>query len=113
MVFGDRRKFPAVLISPHFPVLEDWARENNVDFASRESLVGNAKVKALYEGIIEELNQSLARFEKLKRVLVVPEEFSAADGTLTHTMKVRRRGIEERYRTLIDEMYAKAETVGG
>ena len=44
-------------------------------------------------------NKNLARFEKLKRVLLVPEEFSASDGTLTHTMKVRRRGIEERYRT--------------
>jgi long-subunit acyl-CoA synthetase (AMP-forming) len=42
-------------------------------------------------------------------VLVVPEELSAADGTMTHTFKVRRRAIEERYRTLIDEMYAKAE----
>ena len=113
VVFGDRRKFPAVLIAPHFPALEDWARENEVDFASREELVANAKVQALYEGIIEDLNQNLARFERLKRVLVVPEELSAADGTLTHTFKVRRRGIEERYRTLIDEMYAKAETAGG
>jgi len=113
VVFGDRRKFPAVLIAPHFPALEDWARENQVDFASREELVANAKVQALYEGIIEDLNQNLARFERLKRVLVVPEELSAADGTLTHTFKVRRRGIEERYRTLIDEMYAKAETSGG
>src|SRR5580700_10027164 len=110
VVLGDRRKFPAVLIAPHFPVLEDWARANQVDFASRQTLVANAKVQALYEGIIEELNQNLARFEKLKRVLVVPEELSAADGTLTHTFKVRRRGIEERYKTLIDEMYAKAET---
>ncbi len=115
VVFGDRRKFPAVLISPNFPALEDWARENQIDFASREALVANAGVQALYEGIIDELNQNLARFEKLKRVLVVPEEFSAADGTLTHTMKVRRRGIEDRYRALIDEMYAKAEmgTVSG
>jgi long-subunit acyl-CoA synthetase (AMP-forming) len=46
-------------------------------------------------------------------VLLLPEEFSAADGTLTHTFKVRRRGIEDRYRSLIDEMYAKAETAGG
>jgi long-chain acyl-CoA synthetase len=69
-------------------------------------------VQILYEAIVAELNQNLARFERLKRVLVVPEEFSAADGTLTHTMKVRRRGIEDRYRTLIDEMYAKTETVG-
>jgi long-chain acyl-CoA synthetase len=113
VVFGDRRKFPAVLIAPHFPALEDWARENDVDFASREELVANAKVQELYEGIIEELNQNLARFEKLKRVLLVPEELSAEDGTLTHTFKVRRRGIEERYRTQIDEMYAKAETAGG
>ena len=113
VVFGDRRKFPAVLISPNFPVLEDWARENEVDFASREALVVIAKVRALYEGIVEEQNRNLARFERLKRVLLVPEEFSAADGTLTHTMKVRRRGIEDRYRTLIDEMYEKAETAGG
>jgi long-chain acyl-CoA synthetase len=109
VVFGDRRKFPAVLIAPHFPSLEDWARANQVEFVSRVELVANAKVQALYEGIIEDLNQNLARFEKLKRVLLVPEEFSAEDGTLTHTLKVRRRGIEERYRTLIDEMYAKAE----
>ena len=113
VVFGDRRKFPAVLIAPHFPALEDWARANQVDFASREALVANAKVQALYEGIIEDLNQNLARFEKLKRVLVVPEEFSVADGTMTHTFKLRRRGIEERYRALIDEMYAKAEASGG
>ena len=113
VVIGDRRKFPAALISPHFPVLEDWARANQVDFASRQTLVANVKVQALYEGIIEEVNQNLARFEKLKRVLIVAEEFSAEDGTLTHTLKVRRRGIEERYQALIDEMYAKAESAGG
>jgi long-chain acyl-CoA synthetase len=113
VVIGDRRKFPAVLISPFFPVLEDWARANEVDITSRETLVAHVKVQALYEGIVEETNQNLARFEKLKRVLVIAEEFSAADGTLTHTFKVRRRGIEDRYRSLIDEMYAKAETAGG
>jgi long-chain acyl-CoA synthetase len=112
VVIGDRRKFPAVLISPHFPVLEDWARANEIDFASRQMLVANAQVQALYEGIIEELNNNLARFERLKRVLLIPEEFSAADGTLTHTFKVRRRGIEDRYRTLIDEMYANADVTG-
>ena len=110
VVLGDRRKFPAVLIAPHFPLLEDWARSNKVSFGSREELVANPKVRALYEGIVEEANASLARFEKLKRVVVIPEELSAADGTLTHTFKVRRRGIEARYRKLIDEMYEKAET---
>src|ERR1700691_5037464 len=113
VVIGDRRKFPAVLISPFFPVLEDWAKANEVEITSRESLVAHSKVQALYEGIVAELNQNMARFEKLKRVLIVSEEFSAADGTMTHTFKVRRRGIEERYRKLIDEMYAEAEIAGG
>jgi long-chain acyl-CoA synthetase len=111
VVIGDRRKFPAVLISPHFPVLEEWARANEVDFDSRNTLVANTKVQALYDGIIQEVNNNLARFEKLKRVLLIGEEFSAADGTLTHTFKVRRRGIEDRYRSLIDDMYAKADLV--
>jgi long-chain acyl-CoA synthetase len=113
VVLGDRRKFPAVLISPQFSVLEDWARANKVAFTSREELVASPKVQALYDGIVEEQNKALARFERLKRVLLVPEEFSASDGTLTHTMKVRRRGIEDRYRRLIEEMYEKAETVSG
>jgi long-chain acyl-CoA synthetase len=112
VVLGDRRKFPAVLISPHFPVLEDWARANQVAFSSRAELVANPKVQALYQGIVEESNKDLARFERLKRVLLVAEEFSASAGTLTHTMKVRRRGIEERYQTLIDDMYRQAEGSG-
>jgi long-chain acyl-CoA synthetase len=109
VVLGDRRKFPAVLVSPYFPLLEDWARNNQIEFRSRQELVAHPRVQALYEGIVSDLNQNLARFEKLKRVLLLPEEFSAADGTLTHTMKVRRRAIEERYRHLIDDMYAQAE----
>jgi long-chain acyl-CoA synthetase len=109
IVIGDKRKFPAVLIAPHFPLLEDWARANKIAFGSRAELVANPRVQSLYTGIVDELNKDLARFEKLKRVLLVPDEFSAADGTLTHTLKVRRRGIEDRYRALIDEMYEKAE----
>ena len=70
-------------------------------------------MQALYEGIVEEINQNLARFEKLKRVLLVPEEFSAADGTLTHTFKVRRRGIEERYRDVDRRNVRKGGITGG
>jgi len=109
VVLGDKRKFPAVLISPYFPLLEDWARANNVPFNSRQDLVTHSRVQALYKGIAEDLNQNLARFEKLKKVLLVAEEFSAENGTLTASMKMRRRAVEERYREQIDQMYAQAE----
>jgi|CZKR01.1.fsa_nt_gi long-chain acyl-CoA synthetase len=108
-ILGDRRKFPAVIVSPNFVQLEDWARENNVSFASRAELVAHPKVQSLYEGIIEGINGNLARFEKLKRVLLVADEFTADNGALTPTMKLRRRVIEERYRREINELYAQAE----
>ncbi len=109
VVLGDRRKFASVIISPHFPLLEEWARANNVTFSSREDLVSNPKVKALYEGIVSQVNHGLARYETLKKVLLVPDEFSPNDGSLTPTLKLRRKTIEERYRKQIDELYENAE----
>jgi long-chain acyl-CoA synthetase len=112
VVLGDKRKFPAVLIAPSFALLEDWARSNQVVFYSREELCADAKVRALYEGMVADLNKNLSRFEQLKRVMVIAEEFSAENGTLTTSMKLRRHAVEERYRKQIEEMYAKAEAEG-
>jgi len=109
-IIGDKRKFAFAIVSPNFPLLEDWARANGVAFSSRAELIGNSTVQALYEGIAEGVNQNLARFEKLKHVLLVPDEFTADNGALTPTMKLRRRVIEERYRRQIDELYAEAES---
>jgi len=108
-ILGEKRKFPAVLISPNFSLLENWANANGIPFSSRAELIAHPKVRALYEAIVEGINQSLARFEKLKRVLLVADEFTAGNGVLTPTLKLRRRIIEERYRRQIDEMYAQAD----
>ncbi len=109
-VLGDKRKFAFVIVSPNFALLEEWARSSDIAFSSRSELIANPKVQALYEGVVDEVNQNLARFEKLKRVLLVADEFSADNGALTPTMKLRRRVIEERYRSQIDELYARAES---
>ena len=108
-ILGDRRKFAAVMISPNFAALEEWAQANEIAFSSRAELVANPKVQSLYEGIVEGINQNLARFEKLKRVMLVPDEFTADNGALTPTLKLRRRIIEDRYKKQIDELYAQAE----
>jgi long-chain acyl-CoA synthetase len=81
-----------------------------VSFSTREELVNHPKVKALYESIVGEGNRGLARYETLKKILLVPDEFTASDGTLTPTLKLRRRAIEARYREQIDELYREADT---
>ena len=108
-ILGDKRKFASVLVSPNFAALEAWARENEITFTTRAELIANPKVQALYESIVETINANLARFEKLKRVMLVPDEFTIDNGALTPTMKLRRRVIEERYKKQIDDLYARAE----
>ena len=106
-VVGDKRRFPSVLIVPNFPMLEDWAISHDLGKLSRKELVRSAPVQTLYKGIVDELNENLAQYQKLKKVLVVPEELSVADGTLTPSMKLRRRHLEQRYHKQIDALYAE------
>jgi long-chain acyl-CoA synthetase len=107
-ILGDRRHFAAVVIAPAFAALEDWAAQNGISFQSRRELVANPQVQSLYEGIVEQVNRNLARYERLKKVLVIAEELSIADGTLTPTLKLRRRNVESRYKEQIDNLYAEA-----
>jgi long-chain acyl-CoA synthetase len=109
-LLGDKRRFPAVLIIPSFEDLEEWARQHGVKFSSRKELVKSHQVQSLYQAIVDELNTNLAQFEKLKKVLVVPDELSIADGTLTPSMKLRRRHLTDRYKKEIDALYAESET---
>src|SRR5262249_22921751 len=104
-VIGDRRKYASVIISPHFPLLEDWARANSVTFASHHDLVDAPKVRELYRGIVEDLNKKLAQFETIKKILVVPDEFTIATGEITPTLKLKRRVIEAKYKDQIEALY--------
>jgi len=110
-VIGDRRKFASVILAPQFPMLEDWARANSVPFTTRAELVADPRVQALYEGIVADLNRELAQFETLKRVLVVPDEFTIATGELTPTLKLKRRVVEQKYRDQIEALYDEAERI--
>jgi long-chain acyl-CoA synthetase len=97
------------VIVPAFAALEDWAKENGIVFQSRSELVAHLRVQALYEGVVEQINQNLARFERLKKVLVIPEELSIENGTLTPTLKLRRRNVEARYKEQIEKLYADSK----
>jgi long-chain acyl-CoA synthetase len=105
-ILGERRRFAAVILIPAFSALEEWAVQNGIAFQSREELVANPHVQALYENIVEQINQNLAQFQQLKKFLVVSEDLSVEGGTLTPTLKLRRRNLEERYAREIEELYA-------
>ncbi|MFZ0663080.1 MAG: long-chain fatty acid--CoA ligase [Acidobacteriaceae bacterium] len=103
---GDRHKFISVLISPNFAALEAWAKEQGIAAATRRDLVRDARVIALYQGIIDKVNATLANYETIKRFHLVAEEWSLDTGELTPTLKLRRRIILGKYAAEIAELYA-------
>ncbi len=106
-LIGDNRKFVSVLISPNFKSLEGWAKQNGVDATDHARLAQDPKVQKLYEGIISKVNGGLAHFETIKKVIVVPDEWSVEEGELTPSLKLKRRVIVEKYKDQIDKVYAE------
>jgi long-chain acyl-CoA synthetase len=104
-VIGDSRKFAAVLISPDFQALGRWAAEHGVTAKDPKQLVKDPKVKAQYESIVKKVNAELQDHERMKKVGVMPEEWSIEGGELTPSMKLKRRVIFERYKDRIDALY--------
>jgi len=111
IVIGNGRKFASVIISPNFPALEQWAREQGIAFQSRQDLVSNPKVLEEFHRILGVVNQELAHFETIKKLVLVPDDFTVSAGEVTPTLKLRRKAIEEKYKDQIDALYSSLVTV--
>ncbi len=105
VLLGDRRHFAVALIVPSFPALERRLKDLGRPPGSRHELVTRADVLALYQEIIDALNRDLSQFERIKKIALLPTEFSIESGELTPTLKVKRRVVEERWRQAIENLY--------
>jgi long-chain acyl-CoA synthetase len=107
---GDKHKFACVLISPNFAALEGWAKGQGIGTGDRAALVNDSKVMKMYEEIVNGVNGGLSQYESMKRVKVVPDEWSVEEGSLTPSMKLKRRVVNEKYAKEIAEFYADEAT---
>jgi long-chain acyl-CoA synthetase len=107
VLLGDRRKYAAALIVPDFAALERRLKDLGRPPAPRAELVVRADVVALYQEIVDALNRELSQFERIKKIALLPTEFSIASGELTPTLKVKRKVVEERWRERIEELYVE------
>lgn len=105
VLIGDKRKFVSALIVPTFESLENWAEKEGVQYTSREELVGKDQVYDLLEKELEHQMADFARYEKVKKFWLLPQEFTIEDGTLTPKLSIKRHVVENRYKDLIDSMY--------
>ncbi len=105
VMIGNKRNFAAALVVPAFETLEAWAKQRGMTVGGREELVRRPEVLAHYQALVNEMTADLAQFEKIKKIALVAREFTQESGELTPTLKVKRRVVEERYKSMIDAMY--------
>jgi long-chain acyl-CoA synthetase len=108
VVIGDRRHFVAALLVPDFSALAErlGATTSAAEPDARRALLDRHDARALFQSVVDEVNGAMARFEQVKQFALLDQAFSMGTGELTPTLKVKRRVIEERYRTEIETLYS-------
>jgi long-chain acyl-CoA synthetase len=109
MIVGEDRPFLTALVVPDFESLRMRARDQAIDESKydNDELVELDEVRKLYDREFRKYNRDAASHEKIRNFHLLTDPFTVEDGTLTPTLKLKRRIIEDRYETEIDEMYAK------
>jgi long-chain acyl-CoA synthetase len=105
VLVGNGRNFVSAIIVPNFDNLRRFARAVKIPFADIQSLLSNPIVRAKIEREIERKSAGLARFELIKKFILLDQDFSIEMNELTPTLKVKRAAIEKKYRRQIDALY--------
>ena len=112
VVLGDKRRFPIILVVPSWDAIRSWAAERRLTVTSLSSALTQPDVIAKIEREVMGRLRDLAHYELPKKVLLIENDFTIESGELTPTLKVKRKVVEERYKTLIDEAYSEPEEGG-
>ncbi len=110
VMLGDQRPFCVALIVPNFANLEAEAKARGWPAGTRRELLQSPGARALYQSVVDELNDGLAPFETIKKFELLERELNADAGELTPTLKVRRKIVSQTFAYLIEGMYTGAPT---
>ncbi len=106
VMHGDRRPYPVALITLDPDHVVPWAREQGLP-EDLDALREDPTLRARLQEEVDAANSHLARVEQVKRFAVLPRDFSPETGELTVTLKLRRSVVEDRYRQVLDDLYAQ------
>jgi long-chain acyl-CoA synthetase len=109
MLYGDRRKYLVALVIPQRSAIEGYANSEGIVWETYELLLNHERVRSLISAEIEVTTADCAPFEKVKAFSLIAAEFTQESGCLTPLLKLRRNLVADRYRGVIEALYASAE----
>ncbi|MCM1319304.1 MAG: long-chain fatty acid--CoA ligase [Muribaculaceae bacterium] len=104
-IVGEGKKYITALVVPNFGYLEKWAYDNKIPYANREELCNHPQVKEFMLSEMQHAQCDMAEYEKVKKITLLTDHFSAEKGEVTNTMKIRRAIISNNYAHHISSMY--------
>jgi long-chain acyl-CoA synthetase len=107
MVIGEGEKFPAAFVVPNFAFAKEWAQRHGHQFdtLSNEEIIRQTVFVERMNREIAEINQGFGNWEQVKKIALLPVEFSINGGELTPTLKLKRKKILEKYQEGYDQLF--------
>ena len=106
-VFGEGQKFVGAIIAPNFEPLKHWASGQNIDVTDPEALTKLPTINDFYREIVEKLNHEMLDYQRIKKFLLVHDEWSTNTGELSHTLKLKRKNLFTKYQNVISRIYGQ------
>lgn len=105
MVVAEGKPYVTALIIPNFEALREYLSQMNIAFTTWPETLRLESVQEFYRTKLEALQKTLSAFERVKKFVLMPEEFEINSGEITPTLKVKRNVVLQKYAALIQEMY--------
>ena len=105
VLIAEGKQFVSALIVPNFEFLSEYLKKKNISFTNWEELVKKKEIIDFYKEKINELQQHLSDFEKVKKFILMPAEFEIGTGEITPTLKIKRNIVLKKYADIIEKMY--------
>jgi long-chain acyl-CoA synthetase len=109
VLVGNERKFAAALIVPNFEQLESYAHIKGLELSTPKEFCESPRIIDLMERQIAAATTKLAKYETVKKIVLLENELTVESGELTPTLKIKRRVVNDKYKDVIDKIYADAE----
>jgi len=105
LAIGDDRNFISALVVPSRENLIPWAESNGIESSNWEALCSDPKVYEMYNAIVEEAMTKFSRYESIRKITLIPQEWTVDAGELTPKLSIKRKVVTEKHAAEIDAMY--------
>ena len=105
VVHGEGRKYVTALVTLDPDAIQGWASENGQAGQTYDAVVSSPAVKEMVGGYVAQANNSLERWETIKKFEILHQELTVDEGEVTPSLKIRRKAVEQKYQDVLNSLY--------